>query len=55
MPLETNHGIWIVGFKKWAGFRFPVHDVDVIANAVRLHGKLHPPPGEERNPVLNRD
>lgn len=37
----TADGIWIVGLQKWAGFKFPVHDVDVTANAVKLNGKLH--------------
>ncbi len=38
---RTDDGIWIVGLQKWAGFKFPVHDVDVTANAVTLNGKLH--------------
>ncbi len=37
----TDDGIWIVGLQKWAGFKFPVHEIDRAANAVRLNGKLH--------------
>ena len=37
----TQGGIWIVGLQKWAGFKFPVQNVDVTANAVTLNGKLH--------------
>ncbi len=38
---SAQDGIWIVGLQKWAGFKFPMHDVDVSANAVQLNGKLH--------------
>jgi hypothetical protein len=37
----TDDGIWIVALQKWAGFKFPIHSIDVAANAVRLNGKLH--------------
>ena len=45
----TEDGIWIVGLQKWAGFKFPVHDVDAAANAVRFIGKLFPHRQEKVN------
>lgn len=38
---RATDAIWIVGLQKWAGFKFPVRDIDARGNAVRLDGTLH--------------